>query len=297
MDWVRENTQEDAVFAHWWDYGYYVQTFGERATLSDGGNALGGINHFIGRHLLTAQNETEALELLYARDATHMLIVGDDIGKYGAYSSIGADANYDRYSWIPVFTLDMSQTQETRNGTDLVYVGGTALDDDFLYNGQLFPAYSAGVAGIIVPISEINGTISIREQPTAIISYNGQYFSVPLECVFLNGQEITFDQEGLEACFQIIPRVSGGQADAIGAGFYLSPEVYKTLFTHLYLFGEEWDYIKLAYTDETSFPFLLYEGYIVGPLKIWEVSYPEGINPPAEYYGTEIPKEVTIVRQ
>src|SRR4030042_838293 len=41
MAWVRENTPENAVFAHWWDYGYWLQSIGERATILDGGNAVG----------------------------------------------------------------------------------------------------------------------------------------------------------------------------------------------------------------------------------------------------------------
>ncbi len=32
MKWVREETPKDAVFGHWWDYGYWVQSIGERAT-------------------------------------------------------------------------------------------------------------------------------------------------------------------------------------------------------------------------------------------------------------------------
>ena len=28
MNWVKENTPENSVFAHWWDYGYWVQTIG-----------------------------------------------------------------------------------------------------------------------------------------------------------------------------------------------------------------------------------------------------------------------------
>ena len=35
MSWVRESTPQDAVFAHWWDYGYWVQTGGGRATVTD----------------------------------------------------------------------------------------------------------------------------------------------------------------------------------------------------------------------------------------------------------------------
>jgi dolichyl-diphosphooligosaccharide--protein glycosyltransferase len=35
MKWVKENTPKDAVFASWWDYGYWISTLGERTTLSD----------------------------------------------------------------------------------------------------------------------------------------------------------------------------------------------------------------------------------------------------------------------
>jgi dolichyl-diphosphooligosaccharide--protein glycosyltransferase len=33
--WIAENTEEDAVIAAWWDYGYWITTLGERATLAD----------------------------------------------------------------------------------------------------------------------------------------------------------------------------------------------------------------------------------------------------------------------
>jgi len=35
MQWLRENTPEDAVIASWWDYGYWISTLGERTTLAD----------------------------------------------------------------------------------------------------------------------------------------------------------------------------------------------------------------------------------------------------------------------
>ena len=41
----------------------------------------------------------------------------DAIGKYTAYSSIGADENYDRFSWITPMLMDETQTQETKNET------------------------------------------------------------------------------------------------------------------------------------------------------------------------------------
>ena len=34
-EWVRTNTPPDAVVASWWDYGYWTQTMGERASIAD----------------------------------------------------------------------------------------------------------------------------------------------------------------------------------------------------------------------------------------------------------------------
>jgi dolichyl-diphosphooligosaccharide---protein glycosyltransferase len=35
LEWIKNNTPEDAVIASWWDYGYWIQTMAERATLAD----------------------------------------------------------------------------------------------------------------------------------------------------------------------------------------------------------------------------------------------------------------------
>ena len=35
MEWIKNNTSENAVVAAWWDYGYWIQTKGERASLAD----------------------------------------------------------------------------------------------------------------------------------------------------------------------------------------------------------------------------------------------------------------------
>ena len=40
MQWLRENTPEDAVIASWWDYGYWISTLAERKTLADNATVL-----------------------------------------------------------------------------------------------------------------------------------------------------------------------------------------------------------------------------------------------------------------
>lgn len=298
MSWARDNTPKDAVFAHWWDYGYWVQWGAHRATLSDGGNAYNGINYFVGRHVLTGQSEIEALEFLKARNATHLLIIKEEIGKYPAFSSIGADENYDRYSWISTFRLQPDQIRETRNETLLFFAGGTPLDDDFIWQDQLFPAESSGIGAFIVPLTSTevqngNETQVVQNigQPRAIIVYNGIQKDIPLKCVYFNGQELTFEGESLPGCLRIMPEFeNNNQANPFGAALYLSPDVYKGLFAKLFLLNHESEYFKLAYSDEnTGMPLALYQGRLVGPLKIWDITYPNNLTIPEEYYYNRIP--------
>ena len=35
LEWIKNNTPDDSVVASWWDYGYWIQTKAERATLAD----------------------------------------------------------------------------------------------------------------------------------------------------------------------------------------------------------------------------------------------------------------------
>ena len=35
LEWIKNNTPENAIIASWWDYGYWIQTIGNRATLAD----------------------------------------------------------------------------------------------------------------------------------------------------------------------------------------------------------------------------------------------------------------------
>ena len=281
--WVRKNVPEDAIFAHWWDYGYWVQTNFNRITVTDGGNAKASLNHYMGRYGLTGQNELEALEFFKAHNVTNFLAVSDEIGKYPAFSSIGSDENWDRYSWLPPFQIDTSKTQETREYTVYVYGGVSPLDYDFRFNGELYPKRGSAIIGFFIPTKEENGTLKI-ETPAAAVINQGQQKQIPLECIFFNGQEIHFNQIGLRGCFHIFPSVDGQKVNNIGAGIYVSEKVKKTLFAQLYLFGKPGKYFKLAYSDENQIPLALYNGRLIGPLKIWEITYPENLEVPEHYY-------------
>ncbi|MBU4501419.1 MAG: hypothetical protein KKA79_02410, partial [Nanoarchaeota archaeon] len=283
--WIRENTPQDAVFAHWWDYGYWVQTGGERTTIVDGGNAIGYFNYLMGRHVLTGQTEEEPLPFLLAHNASHLLIISDEIGKYPAFSSIGSDENYDRYSWINQFTLDENNVQELRDKVIYLYRGGTLIDDDIIYQDKLFPKQAAGIGGFFVSRKHEENITSF-ERPQAIVIYNGQQTQIPLNCLFMQGKEVNFGTDGLDGCLLIIPKIDGQKMNPIGAAFYLSPRVKNSRVAQLYLMGKQSEYFKLVYSDEEQMPLSIYNGRNIGPLKIWEITYPEGLQVPDEFYGT-----------
>jgi len=307
MSWVRENIPENAVFAHWWDYGYWVQTLGERATVLDGGNTIPYWDHLMGRHVLTAANETEALEFLKTHKATHLLIDSSDIGKYPAYSSIGADENYDRYSWISTFSLDEQASQEKRNETVYVFRGGTMLDKDIVWKGRIYPENEAGIGAIILPMKKSsleNYSIATLNQPSAVIIYQNKQIEIPIKCVYIEGSRIEFEEKGIEGCFYIIPVLSNNKISKLGAGFWLSEKLMNSLMVKLYILNETENFELVnsqndPILDEINSKYglnlpelIVYSNAgLIGPIKIWEINYPEEIQENPEYLETVYPKK------
>ncbi|MBU1246202.1 MAG: hypothetical protein KKB27_04365 [Nanoarchaeota archaeon] len=291
-DWVQENTPENAVFAHWWDYGYWVQTGWNRATVTDGGNAIGYWNHLLGRHFLTGQTTGEALEFLKTHNATHALIISAEIGKYGAFSSIGGDENNDRATYVPTFVLNPNQVQETRNGTMLFYQGTFGIDQDMIYQGNLIPQGGAFVGAVSLEIQEVNN-VSRLNPPKVITVYNGQQIEMSLSCVYFNGQEYDFGESDFNGCFRIIPTIqrSTGQVNSVGAGLFVSEKVRRTVLARLFFFDEELEGFNLVYDDSNKWPLALIEGNLIGPLRIWELDYPDNIQSNPKYLEVDYPQE------
>jgi len=305
MSWVRENTPEDAVFAHWWDYGYWLQSIGKRATILDGGNAIIYWNYLMGRYVLTGTDEEKALEFLYTHNGTHLLIDSTEIGKYTAYSSIGSDENYDRFSWISTFLMDDGQTQETKDEISYFYTGGVSVDEDIIFeeNGKeiLLPKKIAGVGAIVLKKS---GEKIL--QPEVIFVYNGQQYRKPLKYVYVDNKLYEF-QEGLDAGVFIFPRLDTNpdgsvNVNEIGAAMYLSRRTVHSRLADLYLFDQESEYFKLVHVEDSFIVdnikqqgldvgnFIYYQGF-QGPIKIWEITYPSDIKLNPEYLKREFPNQ------
>ncbi|MBI2630413.1 hypothetical protein HYW76_04905 [Candidatus Pacearchaeota archaeon] len=312
MEWVRNSTSENAVFAHWWDYGYWIQSIGRRATVLDGGNAIGYWNHLIGRHVLTGQNEKEALEFLYAHNATHLLIDSTEIGKYPAYSTIGSDENYDRYSQISIFIQDESNIQETKEEIVFVYQGGMFLDRDYILkdnatgNTQIFPAYKTGIGAVFLRATK-DGFI---KQPEAVFVYQNKQTSVPMKCVYFNGQVYNF-KEGYGGCLYIVPRIvnSNGQmgVNERGAGLFITEKSMNALWIKLYLFNQTENFnlvrnepnyiVENLKSQGIKIGDFIFYNEMLGPIKIWEINYPKDTEFKPEYLSIDYPENILHAKE
>ncbi|MEK6889318.1 MAG: STT3 domain-containing protein [Nanoarchaeota archaeon] len=311
MQWVRESTSENAVFGHWWDYGYWIQSIGERATILDGGNAQSYWNHMMGRYALTGADNRKALEFLYAHNATNFLIDSTDIGKYGAFSTIGSNVNYDRSSFIPSLRKDPANQRETKSGFIYVYQSnGYGLDDDIIYevNGtKIF--LPKGKAALIGVYAEFNSAGKLLTNPTAVYAdQQGKQYSIPLRYGY--DTEFRDFNSGIEGGIFIVPTVASENqkvsVDPLGSIFYLSKRTVKSQLARLYLYGEEDKGFNLVHREDNFLvadlknqnaikgDFIDYQGFR-GPIKIWEINYPKDIEFKPEYVDTFYPEEISAV--
>ena len=72
MDWIKNNTPEDAVIASWWDYGYWITTLGERTSLADNATLIDWQIKKIAQTFLSSPDE--AWNLLQELDADYVLV-------------------------------------------------------------------------------------------------------------------------------------------------------------------------------------------------------------------------------
>lgn len=319
MSWVRENTPKDAVFAHWWDYGYWVQSIGERATVLDGGNVISYWDYLMGGLVLTGNinNETPAFDFLKTHKATYLLIDSSDIGKYTAYSTIGSDENYDKMSMIGTFVLDKSLSQEKRNETIEIYRGFSNLDEDMIFEGQIIPQNNAAIFGFNVPISTIsydNISAGDMKQPSLILGYQNRNIYIPIRCAYYNNKKYIWEGKAIEGCLYMISAIKSDGITQNGAGLWLSPRLMKSEMVHLYIINEQRPgFVKAHYEPNTiiseynqnyklNISDIAYHWQIgiIGPIKIWSIDYsahPEAQEVPQYLNRTYPKKELWAVNQ
>jgi len=136
MEWIKNNTPEDAVIAAWWDYGYWIQTKGERASLADNSTIHTSIIENFAKMLLS--NPDDAWISLNEMQADYVLV-------FVAGQKFGIDSEESFYTLEGGGDESKKQWFMRIAGEDLskyLYSDGISATDYFWNNtllGKMFP--------------------------------------------------------------------------------------------------------------------------------------------------------------
>lgn len=97
MDWIKTNTPEDSVIVSWWDYGYWIQTLGERASTSDNSTLLTTKIEETARALMSTPSEGR--EKLIAMEGDYFLTVVS-YAKVNDYFVLQGGGDESKSYWI-----------------------------------------------------------------------------------------------------------------------------------------------------------------------------------------------------
>jgi len=72
LEWLKNNTPEDAVVGSWWDYGYWIQTLGDRTTLIDNATLNGlMVQKFADMLISTPDNAFDKIQNNFYLESTY----------------------------------------------------------------------------------------------------------------------------------------------------------------------------------------------------------------------------------
>lgn len=268
MNWINDNTASDAVFIHWWDYGYWVQSVGNRTTVLDGGNYEAP--NRAAEHFFTSSNVTEYRDVLeYYSNPTHMLICDDDVLKFYQIARIGL-----KDVWFSPFVssrqISSSQIQggiinATKYPTSIEMnpISGIApITGDMYIGGKLFAAWNTYVQGILVPFG--NNTFG---DPLGLV-VNPLYGAVlvPFNCVCyreIGCQDIRDD--GIPDCVLYIQQ-----------GVIYMPNITRDmLFTQTYMLNMTVPGFNRVYDNGLPFDIQGISSQGRTQIQVWEIDYDE----------------------
>lgn len=123
LDWMEKNTPKDAVIASWWDYGYWISTMGERASLADNSTVYTSIIENIAKMLLS--NPDTAWNTLNEMQADYVLIfvAGEklNVDASESYYMLSGGGDESKKQWfMKIAGYDLSKYLEADgiSGTD-----------------------------------------------------------------------------------------------------------------------------------------------------------------------------------
>jgi len=174
MEWIKNNTPKDAVIAAWWDYGYWISTMGERASLADNSTIDTITIENIAKMFLS--NPDEAWHLLQEMQADYILVfvAGEKLNLpdvSGSFYKLAGGGDESKKNWfMKIAGHDISKYVHSDG------ISGT----DYFWNetllGKMFP---------FSPLGYVNTNNLSQQSATFVHGYLGIY-----------GKDIKFPSDG-----------------------------------------------------------------------------------------------------
>jgi len=121
MEYLAEETPENASVLSWWDFGYWFQTRGHRPSTADGGNINGSVDEQIADWFVSdGKNWTDFRPWLRGKDVSYILMDYTLPGKYGAISKIASRGK----QVIGMLQFQQSAVYPQQNKTIIEYKAG-----------------------------------------------------------------------------------------------------------------------------------------------------------------------------
>ncbi|MFA5406173.1 MAG: STT3 domain-containing protein [Candidatus Nanoarchaeia archaeon] len=272
MSWVRNNTDTNAVFTHWWDYGYWVQTMGERATTVDGGNFQVVWDEVIGGQMFSGFNMTEVYDSLdyFKNNETgnrpnYLLVMDDDILKYVQMANIGGRPGYYApYTYSQQVDNNLYNPEQFSTLLVFNYLASPGyVGADTIIDGVLFPKGESYIVNVLIPMAEDQSF----GQPQAVV-YNlatGSNTLHPYNCVCDYGNGCTYFNEtnGIDSCIEFIE----------GGLIHIPSDLNDRFMTHLYLLNETIPGFELVYSSNSLNIRGLISQYDPTNINIYHINY------------------------
>jgi asparagine N-glycosylation enzyme membrane subunit Stt3 len=239
-NWIKENTPQDAIMTHWWDYGYLIMAKANRTTVVDPGNFYVERDYDIGGHVFNAYNYSEIMwfanKYHLVNKSVYLVIPSEDILKFVQISRLGSlsEGTSGRETYMTVFGLIQSKSVVPDNLPDykdkypmlLVYyalTGEPQVLETFRIGNEVYNENSTFIIRYLVPASK-NTTGPILAQVYNAITHRLEVMPVTCICKVHEG------------CYDL--NITGVKTCALPVNGGIINIPYKskdTLFVQLYL--------------------------------------------------------------
>ncbi len=162
LEWIKNNTPQDAVIVSWWDYGYWISTMAERATIADNSTISTTIIKNIAQIFLS--NTDDAWHSLNEIQADYVVVfvAGQklDIASEESLYILGGGGDESKKQWF----MRIAESDLSRH----LYPDGFSATDYFWNETLLGEMFPFSVLGYLNPddfteqyASYVDGTIGV----------------------------------------------------------------------------------------------------------------------------------------